>query len=94
MSYDYQIERENLLTDEGQKKFLRVRDHVNGLLDSAGALMMIRAIDVVSGDGWEAMACIDRMVELKELEEVGAPAQCGQARVFARPHDRLHPRFR
>lgn len=93
MTYSYHTEKGKLLTDEGQKQFLAVRDHVNYLLNLSGAVMMNKVKRCPSG-GWEAMACIDRMVELGELEEIGAPASCGQARVFVKPDDRLHPRFR
>jgi len=87
--YNYGTEKPNILTDEGQRQFLKVRDKVNSLLKQSGAVMLGWV-----GGSWEQMACIDRMVELGELEEIGAPASCGQARVFCRPNDRLHPRFR
>ena len=94
--YNYETEKPKILTDEGQKRFLKTRDYVNALLDRSGAVMMGDAMGGPDSpcSSWEAMAYVDRMVELGEIEEVGAPASCGQARIFARPVDLKHPRFR
>ena len=32
--------------------------------------MMSKAIQGVSGDSWESMACVDRLVELGEIIEI------------------------
>jgi len=81
MSYQYNMEKEKLFTDEGQRMFLQIRDNVNKLLASAGAVRMDKAIAKVTGDSWEMLACVDRMVELGELREVTTNVP-GQYRVF------------
>ena len=81
--YDYQVEREWLFTDEGQRMFLRIRDNVNELLNRAGAARMQEAL-CGSGSSWRQMACMDRMVELKEIREIPQNSCAGQHRVFVR----------
>ena len=68
--YDYDIERQKVFTEEGQVMFLKIRDHVNKLLKESGAVRMTEAISCVTGDGWLQIACIDRMVELRELKQI------------------------
>jgi len=84
--YKYETERNNLFTDEGQRKFLAVRDHIAKLLTTAGAVRMQEATSVVSGDSWENMACVDRLVELKEIRELtdADDEVPGQHRIFVR----------
>jgi len=90
MSYDYVCCRSWLFTDEGQRVFLKARDHAKELLKKAGAFKMGSAMAGFSaGDTDHAMACIDRMVELGEIVEL--PRECwGQYRVFttAEVHNR------
>ncbi len=81
--YSYETEKPNILTDEGQRKFLIVRDHVARLLESGGAFMMNNAM-VGSGSSWTMMAYIDRMVELEEIREITGSNVCGQNRVFVK----------
>jgi hypothetical protein len=68
MSYDYSTERKELFTENGQIHFLRVRDQVKQLLKHAGAFRF-DAISV-QGSSWTTIACIDRLVELKEIIEL------------------------
>lgn len=83
MSYSYATERKNLFTESGQVMFLQVRDHVRHLLDTAGAFQMAQAWNGITGgyDTWEAMACVDRLVELGEIRELKR-ACAGQYRTF------------
>lgn len=87
MPYNYQTEKPFLFTDEGSRKFLAVRDHVQALLKQAGAVRMAEAMRGFPGGGtnWQMLACVDRLVEIGELLEVprinyGA----GQDRIFVR----------
>lgn len=81
--YDYQKLKPEILTDEGQRLFLKIRDKVNALLKQAGAVRMQEAINGFSGETWLMLACVDRMVELKELRELTEHANtAGQYRVF------------
>lgn len=89
MSYSYEVEREKLFTDEGQKVFIAIRDTVKALLKTAGCVRAQEAIKGVSGNTWTMMACLDRMVELGELREVENPiSSWGQHRLFVDPKDR------
>lgn len=83
--YSYETERSKLFTEEGQVRFLRIRDRVFELLAKSGAVQMGNAIATSAGDSWEMMACVDRMVELGEIYEVRNPVStAGQHRVFCK----------
>jgi len=85
MPYDYQIQRKELFSDEGQRLFLAVRNGVCSIIGKSGAITMGKAMAVKVGmgyDGWTFMACIDRMVELGELREIAPSGPRGQDRVF------------
>jgi len=84
MSYNYQTQRENLFTEEGQRMFLKFRDNTNKLLASAGAVRMDKMMAGLTGDVWDMLACADRMVELAELVEVSGADSAGQYRIFTR----------
>jgi hypothetical protein len=76
--YNYQTEKPRLFTEEGQVMFLKVRDQVKKLLAEAGAVRAQEAWKGVCGDGWQMIACLDRLIELREIRElpdVKAPAQ-------------------
>lgn len=82
--YNYAEERSFVFTEKGQVTFLQVRDHVAYLLKIAGAFQMERAFNGIKGGygSWEAMACVDRLVELNEIREI-TPRDCaGQYRTF------------
>ena len=81
--YDYRTERPKLFTEEGQILFLKIRDRVKYLLKTAGAVRMQEVIaGICSGDSWQMLACVDRLVELGELREVTHDVCAGQHRVF------------
>lgn len=86
MSYDYKTQRKELFDDEGQRLFLAVRDQVKYMLDTSGAITMGCAMQLPKGigaaDSWSLMACVDRMVELKEIREIPQERCAGQNRVF------------
>jgi hypothetical protein len=79
MSYKYEEQKSGIFTDEGQKLFLGVRDKVARLLKESGAFMLN---NVLTGDSWQCIACVDRMVELGDLTEVVQHGVRGQDRVF------------
>lgn len=80
--YNYQEERHKIFTEEGSVKFNKVRDNVKELLRRSGAVSMFHATRVISGDGWEMMAHVDRLVELGEIREITGREVAGQDRVF------------
>jgi hypothetical protein len=82
--YNYETEKKELFTEYGQVMFLEIRDNVKVLLKKSGAVRMQEAIAGSSGSSWTMLACIDRMVELKELREITGSGVAGQHRVFTR----------
>jgi hypothetical protein len=88
MSYNYQNEKSYLLTDEGQRAFLKFRDKVCGLIKASGAVQQT-ALPSFGGTSWHDLAMVDRMVELGELVEIPNPiSQAGQHRIFIEPYRR------
>lgn len=80
--YNYEAEKAFVFTDEGQRKFLEIRDRVKGLLAASGTVRLGEAIRGTTGSNWEAMACVDRLVELGELREIAQPSCAAQNRIF------------
>ena len=83
--YVYQDLKSRLFTDEGQRMFLRVRDFVQDALQYSGAVRMEEAMKAaMGGDSWTILACVDRLVEIKEVTD----GDCaGQHRVFVCSND-------
>ncbi len=88
MSYSYETQRANLFTEKGQRLFLAVRNKTKSLLKQAGAFRMQEAISTAltdSGlgacDGWDLIACVDRLVELGEIKEVPTSGP-GQYKIY------------
>lgn len=80
MGYDYQKERAGLFTEDGQVRFIGIRDRIRYLIETAGAFRLEEA----NISDWSDIACVDRMVELGELVEF--KRECwGQYRVFTTP---------
>lgn len=68
MSYQYKDQKYKLFTDKGQRNFLSVRDESKRLLQEAGAFRECELMKKVSiCDSWEFLACVDRLIELKEI---------------------------
>ena len=82
--YNYEKERSLIFTEEGQEVFLKIRDNISDLLLNSGAVRMGEAISGTTGDSWLMLACVDRLVELKEIREVTDGNVAGQHRVFVR----------
>ena len=80
--YNYQTEKQKIFTEDGQEMFLKIRDNVQKLIKQSGAVMMQNAINSVTGDSWMMLACVDRLVELKEIREITKENVAGQHRVF------------
>lgn len=84
MSYRYEDLKSDLFTEAGSVAFTRIRDRVRKVVREAGAITMGSAIHGASGDSWVMLACVDRLVELGELREVGTTTTTGpmQERCF------------
>ncbi len=81
--YNYETQKAVLFTDEGQRLFLTIRGQAFRMLGDAGAFRLDKAILGIAGDTWDALACIDRMVELGELLELSTDGPT-QHRVFVK----------
>ncbi len=86
--YQYETEKPRILTDEGQRAFLKIRDHVHACLKMTGAVSMGKAMSPPNGGGaassWAMMACVDRLVELAEIREIKYGECAGQHRIFVK----------
>lgn len=83
MSYNYAEERSAIFTEDGQRQFLEIRDRCKWLLKIAGAASMSMIISGKTGDSWQMMACVDRLVELGEITEIkNTYSGAGQHRLF------------
>jgi len=81
--YTYENEKSKIFTENGQEMFLKIRDKVQLLLKQSGAFMLENAISGITGDSWSMLACVDRLVELKEIKEITDKTKvAGQHRVF------------
>ena len=81
--YNYKTERERVFTDSGQRYLLVIRDRVKKLLSLAGAFRMEEATKGMCGDSWLALTCVDRLVEIGEIQEIDAQTpKPGQHRIF------------
>ena len=85
MNYDYQSEKHKVFLEENQKNFLKVRDNVKELLDTAGAFKITAAWKGVDGDSCLLLAFVDRLVELGEVKELIRIHCDRQERVFTSP---------
>lgn len=86
MEYFYQTEKHKLWTEENVRNLFKVRDQVDAAIKKAGVVDMASATKGLTGNGWEHMAMVDFLVEIKELEEVEQVKHpAGQHRIFKRP---------
>jgi hypothetical protein len=85
--YDYATQRPSVFTEDGQIMFLQIRDNAARLIAKAGAARLLEIIGGVSGNTWDMLACVDRLVELGELREVTTGSVAGQHRVFINPRN-------
>lgn len=70
MGYSYQAERPWLFTAPGQQLRTFVRRKAWAMIDSYGRFT---ALDIAIGESWDiwhVAACLDRMIELGEIDEL------------------------
>lgn len=83
MTYDYATQRRHVFTEEGQIMFLKIRDQAKSLIARSGAAMSQEITSGCTGNSWDMMACIDRLVEIGEIKEVpNTWSRAGQHRIF------------
>lgn len=80
--YDYQKEKPEVMTDDGQRLMLKIRDNIKKLIEAAGAARAEEAVAPFGGSDWLRHACLDRLVELGEIREVTNKDVMLQHRVF------------
>lgn len=90
MSYNYKTQKPNLFTEEGQILFLKIRNNVFEMLSHSGAVMSYYAWSDCTGDSWDMLACLDRMIELGEIREITHGDVPGQSRVFIATNDKKY----
>lgn len=82
-NYNYDIEKQKLFTDEGQKMVMKAWENAKELLDEAGAFMTFNALEGVDyHNTFTGHAIIDRLVELGYIREVTKEGTVGQCRVY------------
>lgn len=81
--YNYQQEKQNIFTENGQVMFMKIRDKVNYLLKEKKYFIMEEVLGC-EGSAWEIMACVDRLKELREITEISGSGAMGQHRAFMR----------
>jgi len=83
--YNYKEEREKIFTEQGQKLFIKIRDKSKELLYISGAFRLDKVIEGCLGNSWVMLACIDYLVETKEIIEVNKDQEiAAQHRVFVK----------
>lgn len=82
MSYNYMSQRDFVFSEEGQRMFLEIRDEAQRLLREAGAVTSEKLM-CTTGNTWDMLACMDRLVELKEIVEIPT---LSRHRIFIRPY--------
>lgn len=83
MSYRYEDEKPWVLTGDGQRQLIALRDWVLSTLRTAGAFQAGKALAVVSTpDTFKAWALIDRLVELGDVFELPHQKCMSQHRIF------------
>jgi hypothetical protein len=84
MINNYEDQKPYLFSDDGQRMFLKIRDRADSLIREAGCARMQEIIAGSTGDSWAMLACVDRLVELKEIVEIPQVRIAGQHRIFIR----------
>jgi len=71
--YQYSQERGRIFTDDGQRDFLKVRDHVKKLLSQAGAVRMqeqCESLAVTLGLHWLALIDLSNLKRFARLPQM------------------------
>lgn len=84
MTYCYETEKPWLLTDEGQRVFIRSRDKILAAIKTTGAINGAKAVAIIedAGDSWKMVAIIDRMAELGDIHKVTPESWSFQCSIY------------
>lgn len=83
MAYDYATQRPNVFTEDGTTMLLKIRDQTKALIAKAGVARSDKMMAGCTGDSWDMLACIDRLVEMGDIHEIpNTMSRAGQHRVF------------
>lgn len=83
MGYDYATQRPKVFTEDGVSMPLKIRDTTKALIARAGVARSDKMMAGCSGDVWDMLACIDRLVEMGDIHEIpNTMSRAGQHRVF------------
>lgn len=86
MSYKYEEIKPRIFEEDNQVLFLKIRDQVKAALAKTGAFRLGDTVLMHNcGDSWTMLACVDRLVELKEIREVTNGNCAAQERIFTTP---------
>lgn len=81
--YNYQEMRKNVFTEDGVRQTIKIRDEAKKLIKLAGVVQCDKLIKICTGDTWDMLACIDYLVETKDLLEIkNELSGAGQHRIF------------
>ena len=70
------------LEEARQESFLKMRDHIRGLLAKSGAFQVEKSLE--AGDSWLEFGFLDRLVELGEIREVLQDNIADHHRIFVK----------
>jgi hypothetical protein len=84
--YNYNEQKAELLTTSGFNAYVQVKANAEKLLKESGAFKLHNVIQGVSGAGssWTLLACVDKLVENKEIKEIPIPDRMAQDRIFVK----------
>lgn len=83
MSYSYATQRSRVFTEDGVTMLLKIRDTTKELIKKAGVARCDKMMAGCTGDSWDMLACIDRLVEMGDIHEIpNTMSGAGQHRVF------------
>lgn len=83
MAYSYETQKHKIFTEDGLSMLLKIRDQTQALIAKAGVARCDKMIAGCSGEVWDMLACIDRLVEMGDIQEIpNTLSIAGQHRIF------------
>lgn len=88
-TYNYATQRPFVFTQEGQEMLLKFRDRAREHIERSGAVCYAAITVGSTGSSWDALACVDRLVELGDLRRIGGELLKVYDEVFISPRWRF-----